>query len=213
MPPAKKRTVSHKGARNKGRRGESEFVDVCRELGLPAQRVLASGSFVGAKADVKVGVFLNDDGTYPDADESRCVMRVEVKNRADNPEHLFTDTDDPFIIGLIAATREGPERLWDYLNQDKITKAIVLRRAKAPPGAIKRKDYNEMGMVCMGYESWIKLMLKAYGHELALPPVEKVVAAPTTPKERRFKRDDKPTGQPTVQRTRTSGANSPRKGS
>lgn len=204
----KKRTVSHKGARNKGRRGESEFVEVCRELGLPAQRVLASGSFVGAKADVKVGVFLNEDGTYPDADESKCALRVEVKNRADNPEHLFKDLEDPHIIGLVAASREGPERLWNYLNQDKISKAVVLRRAKAPQGAIKRRDYNAMGVVVMGYADWIQLVLKAYGHELRLPTVEPDPEQKIKPKNRRFDRSNEKSnaGQSTVRRTRTSSS-------
>lgn len=156
-----KRKVSYRGAKNKGNRGENEFVAICRELGLPAMRVLGSGAFKGAASDIKVGITnMNADGTYPEADESSAVMRVEVKNRATNPEYLH-DRDLP-IFGLVEPSRAGAEVLWEYLNQDKVTKAVVLRRAKLPAKALADKNYDEVGMVCMGYKSWIELVLRAY---------------------------------------------------
>lgn len=156
-----KRKVSYRGAKNKGNRGENEFVAICRELGLPAMRVLGSGAFKGAASDVKVGITnMKADGTYPEADESASVMRVEVKNRATNPEYLHTP--DLPTIALVEAPRDGAEVLWEYLNQDKVTKAVVLRRAKIPTGALANKDYNQVGMVCLGYADFIELVKLAY---------------------------------------------------
>jgi Holliday junction resolvase len=156
-----KRKVSYRGAKNKGNRGENEFVAICRELGLTAMRVLGSGAFKGAASDLKIGITnMKPDGSYPESDESASVMRVEVKNRATNPEYLHTQ--DLPTIALVEAPRDGAEVLWEYLNQDKVTKAVVLRRAKIPNGALAKKDYDEVGMVCMGYESWIELVKLAY---------------------------------------------------
>ena len=163
------RKVSHKGAKQKGNRGETEFVEICRELGLPSMRVLGSGAMksIGAAADVKVGILNMDGDQYPASDESVSALRVEVKNRADNPEWLHTSKDDvPFA--LIASKKLGTEQIWKYLNQDKITKAVVLRRAKVPTGAITNKDYNQVGMVCIGYADFAALVKKAYGTELGI---------------------------------------------
>jgi Holliday junction resolvase len=169
--PTQTRKVSYRGAKQKGNRGENEFVAICRELGLTAMRVLGSGAFKGAASDIKVGIVnMNPDGTYPEADESVSVMRVEVKNRATNPEYLH-DKDMP-IMALVTPKKFGAEVLWEYLNQDKITKAVVLRRAKIPTGAISNKNYDEVGMVCMGYGAWIELMKKAYGEELNIIEVD-----------------------------------------
>lgn len=138
-----KRKVSHKGSRQKGNRAEIEFVDIMRKLGIPSQRVLASGSFVGAKADVKVGVELNADGTYPAQDESRSITRAEVKNRSNNPEYL-----------------------WDYLNQDAVTSMVVLRRPKVPQGALAKSDFNQVYIVAMGLSDFAELFKRAYAKEL-----------------------------------------------
>ena len=128
-----------KASRQKGTRGESELVELCTKNGIPCQRVIGSGSFIGAKADVKVGVYLNDDGTMPDRDESKCALKGEVKNRKDNPE-----------------------RLWTYLNQDATTKAVFLKRPKAPAGSLKEGKLNEVWMVCLGLSDFIELMKLAY---------------------------------------------------
>lgn len=140
-----KRKVSHKGSRQKGTRAEVEFVEIMRKLGIPSQRVLASGSFVGAKADVKVGVFLRKDGTYPEQDESQCITRAEVKNRGTNPEYL-----------------------WEYLNQDKVTSMVVLRRPKVPQGALAKEDWNQVYIVAMGLKDFADMFKKAYGVELKI---------------------------------------------
>jgi len=161
---APKRKVSYAGSRVKGRAAEAEFVNILRAEEVPSMRVIASGSYIGAKGDVKVAVTLNSDGSYPAADEAQCMMRVEVKNRADNPTYLHTAKNGGQVLALIDCTRDGPEALWKYLNQDKVTKAVVLRRSKVPPGALKNKDYNEIGMVCMGYGDFIQLLKQAIGN-------------------------------------------------
>ena len=163
VKPAKKR--GGRSSRVKGTRAEVEFVEILRERGVPAARVLGSGAYgFGAKADVKVGLELNPDGSYPAADEGRSIMRAEVKNRADNPEHLFTDI--PVLLG--EASKEGNELVWKHLNQDAVSKALVLRRGKVPVGSIVNKNYNQVFMVCMGIDDWIDLFKKAYGKELGL---------------------------------------------
>lgn len=139
----KKRRVSPKGSRQKGTRAEVEFVEIMRKLGIPSQRVLASGSFVGAKADVKVGVKLNKDGSYPEQDESQSITRAEIKNRSTNPEYL-----------------------WDYLNQDKVTSMVVLRRPKVPQGALSNEDFNQVYIVAMGLSDFAALFKRAYSKEL-----------------------------------------------
>lgn len=155
--------MSGASSRRKGIGAEREFVDICKELGLPAQRVIGSGAFMGAKGDIKVGVRLNKDGTYPESDESQSLLRVEVKNRKTNPEYLFTDQKREDVIGFIDCSNAGPEFMWDYYNQDSVTKAVVLRRKRVPTGALSKKDYNQVYMVCMGLEDFAELMKLAYG--------------------------------------------------
>jgi hypothetical protein len=164
----KKRRVSFKGARQKGTRAETEFVEIMRSLGIPSQRVLASGSFVGAKADVKVGVRLNRDNTYPAPDESASIMRVEVKNQATNPEVPFSVINAIPTQGMVFAPtpKDAPALYWKYLNQDAVSKAVILRRAKVPSNAVASKDWNQVFMVAMGLDDFAKLFKKAYGHEL-----------------------------------------------
>lgn len=152
--------MSGASSRNKGRRGEVELVKILDELGLPSIRVLGSGAFMGAKADVKVGIELNEDGTKPEADECKAIMRLECKNRADNPEYLHDDiTNDAH---LVISSREGSEKVWEHYNQDSITKAVALRRKKVPSGALAKKDYNQAWLICMGIEDFVELVLKAY---------------------------------------------------
>lgn len=131
--------LSGAGCRRKGTAAETEIVSILNSAGIPAQRVLASGAFVGAGADVKIGVELDSNGNMPDKDESKCVMRGEIKNRKDNPE-----------------------RLWTYLKQNIKNKAVILRRPKVPHGVIRDKNYDEVYLVCMGLDEWIKLFKKAY---------------------------------------------------
>jgi len=159
--PAAPRKRTGRTSRNKGTRGEVEFVEFLLHYGIPAQRVLASGSFLGAKSDIKVGVALNPNGTMPSRDEGVCILRAEVKNRKDNPKHLYPDMEYVQAI-LIEASRHGSETVWGHLNQDEISKALVLRRDKVPDGAIKNMDGNQVFMVCMGLEDWAELFLKAY---------------------------------------------------
>lgn len=149
-----------RSARDKGRRAETEFVEILNSCGVPTQKVLASGSFIGAKGDVKVGVKLNPDGTFPAADESSSKMRVEIKNRKTTPEQLF-NRDAP-VFAYLDYGKEASEVFWTYYNQDKVTKAVVLRRAKIPSGVLKNKDYNQAYMVCMGLDDFVELFKKAY---------------------------------------------------
>lgn len=159
--PTKKRSVKGAGARAKGARAEREFVDICRERGLTAQRVLASGSFVGAKGDIKVGITnMLPDGEYPADDESSAFLRVEVKNRADNPEFIHLDLNG-FDVVVGGSDKRVNETIYKHLNQDAITKAVVLKRAKTPQGALKDGDYNQAYLVCMGADDFIKLVKQA----------------------------------------------------
>ena len=163
VQPAKRRTG--RSAKAKGTRGEKELVEFLTHYGIPSQRVLASGAFRGAKADVKVGIALNPDGTMPDEDETRCILRAEVKNRKDNPEQFFKAREEILAV-LLEARRHGTETVWGHMNQEAITKATVLRRAKVPQGAIAAMDGNQVFAVVMGLEDWAELFLKAYGEEL-----------------------------------------------
>lgn len=159
--PTPKPRRNGRSSKQKGTRGEVEFVDFLMHYGIPAQRVLGSGSFMGAKSDIKIGVALRPDGTMPGQDESACILRGEVKNRADNPKHLHPDMKAIQAI-LIEASRHGSETVWGHLNQDDISKALVLRRAKVPSGAVASMDGNQVFMVCMGLADWCELFLKAY---------------------------------------------------
>lgn len=150
--------------RAKGTRGENEFVEIMDDLGVYSQRVLGSGAMVGAKSDVKVGITLNEDGSKPDKDESKGVLRVEVKNRATNPEHLHT-TLSTGEVAMVLSPRKGAESLWEYLNQDIVSKAVALRRSNIPHGAKAKKDYDQMWMICMGVEYFAELLKKAYAYD------------------------------------------------
>lgn len=166
----KKRKVSYRGCKQKGTNAETSFVRAMESCGVPCQRVLASGAYRGAKADVKVGVKLKKDGTYPEQDEGESIMRVEVKNHATNPERLHTTRNNLPTEGVLFAPtdRIGPDALWKYLNQDKITKAVILRRNKVPSGAVTNEDWNQVFMICMGLEDYAALFKKAYWKELGL---------------------------------------------
>lgn len=162
MPEVKKkRKVSHKGARVKGSNAERELVEILDENGIPSQRVLGSGAFSTAKSDVKVGITL-EDGEKPKADESKSVLRAEVKNRADNPEYLFDSDKLKLVYSLDFYSKKCPEFIFNYLNQDTVSKIAVLRRAKVKAGDLKDKNYNQVFAVVMGLADWIELFKKAY---------------------------------------------------
>lgn len=141
-------------------RAEREVVDMLRSLGIPAQRVVGSGAFSSAKSDVKVFVELNEDGTYPQADESKCAFRVEIKNRKDNPEFLFLDYENIKIL-LAETSKPANETVYGHYNQDQISKALIMRRAKVPKGSLE--DPNQVYMVCMGLADYAVLLKRAYG--------------------------------------------------
>lgn len=150
-----------KSARAKGTRGETELIQILNEFGIPSMRVLGSGSFLGAKSDLKIGVKLNKDGTMPDKDEGVPLLRAEVKNRKDAPDHLYEVLrNDP--IAILESARKAPEYLYDYLNQDKISKCAIMKRAKTPSGALKNKDYNQTHLVFMGLEDFMEMIKELY---------------------------------------------------
>lgn len=151
-----------RGCRNKGTRAETELVEILDEQGIPSQRVLGSGSFIGAKADLKVGIQLNEDGEKPSPDESAGIMRAEVKNRKTNPEYFFDPEDQKLVASLGFLSKKCPEFIFDYLNQDQISKLLILRRAKIKPGDMKNKKYNDTHVVVMGLQDFIEFFKKAF---------------------------------------------------
>ena len=157
--------MTGRGCKAKGSRAETELVEILDSLGLYSQRVLGSGAFAGAKSDLKVGINLNKDGTKPEKDESSALLRVEVKNRKDNPEHLHTSLNEEEVYALIPSPKLGTELLWKHYNQDKITKAVALRRGTIPHGSKAKKDYNQMWMICLGVEDFVELVKKAHSYD------------------------------------------------
>lgn len=154
--------MTGRNAKAKGTRAEQEVVDICNKQGLPSQRVLGSGAYTSANADIKIGVELNKDGSMPDRDEGKALLRAEVKNRKTNPAYLHDYLEDNPIFALVGSSRKGSEALWDYYNQDKITKAVILKRNKTPKGALSNEDYNQAYMVCMGLSDWVALVKRLY---------------------------------------------------
>lgn len=159
----KKRKVSYRGARAKGSRGEAEFCQIMTELGVPTQRVIASGAhkFAGAEADVKVGITLNPDGTFPAADETQGILRTEVKNLAVNPEtyHHALKGDE---FEIVMASFPAQEASFKHLRQSKANRALALRRAKPPQGAVVNKQFAEIFGVFMDIEVFADLLRRAY---------------------------------------------------
>lgn len=151
--------MTGKGCKAKGNRAETEFVAILNELGVPSQRVVGSGAMKGAPSDVKIGV----DSVDSERDETKSIYRAEVKNRATNPEYLWSQLESLDSFGFVLSAKQGPEFLWNYYNQDISTKVLVLRRAKVPVGTLKNKDYNQAYMICMGIEDFVDLVKKAYG--------------------------------------------------
>lgn len=141
------------GARKKGFRAESEVCKILTQLGVPSQRVLASGSFVGAEADIKIGVELDKDGNFPEKDEGKPFLRAECKNRKTNdPRPYQMLKDAPFLA--IGATVDSPEQPFKDLAQSPATKVLIQKRAKTPPGALTPGRYNEAYLVSMGLEDF-----------------------------------------------------------
>lgn len=163
--PTKKRTGSGSRSKRKGSRFETELVDILNKKGVPSQRVLGSGSFVGAKSDVKIGVSLTEDGKLPDSDEGIAKMRLECKNRKDTPEMFWEELASiPEGILIVPSEKLTNEQIWNFLNQDAVSKAVVLRRAKVARGAVKTEDTNQYIGVFMGLDDWLALFKKAYGY-------------------------------------------------
>ncbi|HLX53517.1 MAG TPA: hypothetical protein VKR58_06235 [Aquella sp.] len=147
----KKRKVSFSGARVKGANFEKEVVQIFEENGIPSQRVIGSGAFSNASSDIKIGVDLDEEGNYLPADEGRNWFRIEAKNHANTPEWVFE-----------SLSRIGPEAFWKHLEQDVCSKAVMLRRAKVPNGAVKDKDYGKYVGVFMNITDFIKMVKLAY---------------------------------------------------
>lgn len=159
----KKRKVSARGCKAKGNKGESEFCTIMTKLGIPTQKVVASGSFkrTGAEADVKVGVVLNPDGSFPPADETQGILRAECKNMASTPDRYWTDLKDEDLT-VVMSTRPAQEEAWKQLRQSKSNRVLALRRPKVPAGAIKNEQWGEVQGVFMDVEVFAMLMRRAY---------------------------------------------------
>lgn len=162
-----KRKVSHKGARQKGANAERELVKFFDKNNIPSQRVLGSGAFRGADSDLKIGINLEEDGSKPPSDESKATMRAEVKNRANTQEYLFNTEELEELCSIRLLNKACPKSVVDYLEQDKITKVALLRRAKVPSGAIAKEDYNSIYVAVMGLGDFIELFKKAYPDVIA----------------------------------------------
>lgn len=163
MAQTKKRKVSPKGCRAKGRNAEVEIVEILDKAGIPSQRVLGSGAFAFAKSDIKVGINLNEDGSKPPPDETSCLFRVESKNHASTPDTVFPETMRDVEYVLAVGSKPIQEAVFKHLEQDDVSKAVVLRRSKVPPGALKNEDYNRTHAVMIGLNDFIDLVKRAYG--------------------------------------------------
>jgi hypothetical protein len=159
-----RKTVKRGGSksRDKGARFEREFVERLKSAGIPSMRVLGSGAFSTAKSDVKVGVNLNPDGSYPPADEGVAHMRAECKNREDNKALDLRDkTGLKVVAEIVMLEKDVPARFLQHLQQDKVSKFVALRfsdrtskGAKAPIG------------IYMDFEDFLDLFKEAFkdGH-------------------------------------------------
>lgn len=155
MAESKKRKVSHKGARQKGFRAEAEVCSILTELGVPTQRVLASGALKGAEGDLKVGVKLLPNGEFPEKDEGMAIMRGECKNRATNIDRPYEDLKH--IVAMLAP-KDSPELPYKDLAQSPATKVLFWKRAKTPQGTISNKNYNEAYLAIMGIKDFAGLL-------------------------------------------------------
>lgn len=160
-PVTKKRRVSHANCKRKGDSFENEVIAALDGMGLYSQKVLGSGKFnfggTGAAGDIKVGIKLNEDGTKPPPDETPCVLRLEAKNHAVNP---YYGDECPVDVVLAVGSKPIQEAVFKHLNQDKVCKAVVLRRPKIPAGALKDKKWDDVAMVCLGLESFGAIILE-----------------------------------------------------
>jgi hypothetical protein len=153
-------------SKQKGVRAEKELVEILNEAGIPSMRVLASGAMLGADSDIKLGVKLDSEGNLPPSDEAQAIMRVEVKNRKDNPDWIYEELRKTNAIALLQSERAGTEQLFGYLEQDLISTAAILKRKKIRPGALKDKDYNQTHIVCMGLSDFLKIAKMLYDNNL-----------------------------------------------
>lgn len=159
----KKRRVSYRGAKAKGTKGEAEFCMIMTSLGIPTQRVVASGAhkFSGAEADVKVGIIPNPDGSFPPADETQGIMRAECKNLRTTPDRYWTEFDNDDLV-VVMATKPAQEQAWKQLRQSKSNRVLALRRPKVPAGALQNKDWGEVQGVFMDATVFADLLRRAY---------------------------------------------------
>ena len=158
-------------AKAKGSRAETEFVSLLNNAGIPSLKVIGSGAFQGADSDVKVGLVLDqqqrkelvEEGKFPAKDECRSFTRAEIKNRATNPEWLFDAINGELkeVATLRLLSRQCPEYLFDYLEQDKASSLVALKRSKTPKGALANNDLDSAYMICMGMNTFIKLIHSA----------------------------------------------------
>ncbi len=167
----KKPRVSPAGCRAKGNSAENEVIKILDSAGVPSQKVLGSGKFKASESvgDIKVGIPLNKDGTKPPADETPSVLRMECKAHNSTSAKMFACMEDApeFKVEAVLALMNGngPEATFKHLDQDAITKAVVLRRPKVPSGAIKNEDWGKVYVVAMPIDDWIEMFKKAHGFE------------------------------------------------
>jgi len=155
--------VSGKGARAKGANAERELIDIFNKEGIPSMRVIGSGAHFGAKADLKIGVAL-EDGKLPHRDEGVPRMYAEVKNRMSNPEWFHDAINNKLtdVATVRLMDRLVPEQIIKDQEQDDRSSILILRRKRVPSGALKKNKYNESHTVCMGLGKFIELFKKAY---------------------------------------------------
>lgn len=145
-----------KSARAKGARGENETTDILCILGVPSQKVIASGAVKGAEGDIKVGIALMKDGSFPERDESLSVLRGEIKNRQINREEPYDWLKNKAYI--LMAPEKAPDLPFTDLAQSKKTKVLFWKRKNTPHGALKPGRYNEAYLAIMGIEDFADLV-------------------------------------------------------
>lgn len=157
-----KKSISGKGCRDKGNRAEAEIVNIMKGYGIPSMRVLGSGAFSGAKSDLKIGVKLTEEGTLPDKDEAIPLFRAEVKSRKTYPEYLHKDIVKSDVFAFVTSARAAPQFLFDYLEQDAVSKCVIMKRDKTPQGALKEGRYNDTHLVVMGLDDFMAMTKELY---------------------------------------------------
>lgn len=136
-------------SKEKGTKAETEFAALAVAHGIPCCRTIGSGAIKDAEGDNKLGMEMTSQGVAGGRDDAAAAFRVEVKNLKNSNLDWVYDQFDQLPAYVIGTERVPAATVGQALEQSDMATILAMRRQKAPAGALKNMEANELFICAM----------------------------------------------------------------